>query len=155
MVDNLELMRELSRNTPSKIILIVLDGLGGLPHPETGRSELETARIPNLDRLAAKSICGLADPVSPGITPGSAPGHLSLFGYDPMQCNIGRGVLETVGIDFDLEAGDVATRGNFCTVDKNGIIRDELVGTQNESTLTAAIKRLLAQEETPPSVPAP
>ncbi|MFC1961749.1 2,3-bisphosphoglycerate-independent phosphoglycerate mutase [Chloroflexota bacterium] len=128
MTDNLELMKKLSHESPSKIILLVLDGLGGLPDPKTGKSELETARIPNLDQLATKSICGLADPVSPGITPGSAPGHLALFGYDPIRCNIGRGVLETVGIDFDLQSGDVAARGNFCTVDEKGIISDRRAG---------------------------
>ncbi|MFH1652147.1 MAG: 2,3-bisphosphoglycerate-independent phosphoglycerate mutase [Chloroflexota bacterium] len=133
---NLELMRELSRSTPSKIVLIVLDGLGGLPDPETGKSEMETARTPNLDRLAAEGICGLSDPVSPGITPGSAPGHLALFGYDPVRGNVGRGVLETVGIDFDLKAGDVAARGNFCTVDAQGIITDRRAGriTTDRST---------------------
>jgi len=105
-----------------------MDGLGGLPDTETGKSEMETARTPNLDQLASGGICGLSDPVSPGITPGSAPGHLALFGYDPVHGNVGRGVLETVGIDFDLKAGDVAARGNFCTVDARGIITDRRAG---------------------------
>jgi 2,3-bisphosphoglycerate-independent phosphoglycerate mutase len=127
-MDNLELMRELSISTPSKIVMVVIDGLGGLPDPKTGKTELETARLPNLDALAAQGICGLADPVAPGITPGSGPGHLALFGYDPIACNIGRGVLEAVGIDVELGPGDVAARGNFCTVDENGIITDRRAG---------------------------
>jgi len=125
---SLDLIREISRTSPAKIILLVIDGLGGLPHPETGKTELETASTPNLDRLAVKSVCGLIDPVSSGITPGSAPAHLALFGYDPINCNVGRGVLETMGIDFDLEPGDVAARGNFCTVDKASLITDRRAG---------------------------
>ena len=109
-------------------MLLVIDGLGGLPNPETGKTELETANTPNLDLMAAKSICGLIDPVSPGITPGSAPGHLSLFGYDPVSFNIGRGVLEAMGIDFDLQLGDIAVRGNFCTVDEAGHVIDRRAG---------------------------
>jgi 2,3-bisphosphoglycerate-independent phosphoglycerate mutase len=123
-----ELMKELSITSPSKIVMLVIDGLGGLPDPKTGQTELETARIPNLDALAAGSICGLADPVAPGITPGSGPGHLALFGYDPISCNIGRGALEAVGIDIELQAGDVAARGNFCTIDGKGIITDRRAG---------------------------
>ena len=122
------LMRDLSRATPSKIILLVVDGIGGLPHPETGRTELETARTPHLDALATRGVCGLADPVGRGITPGSAPGHAALFGYDPLTSAIGRGVLEAVGIDFDLEPEDVAVRGNFCTVDSAGLVTDRRAG---------------------------
>jgi 2,3-bisphosphoglycerate-independent phosphoglycerate mutase len=127
-MNSLELMRELSIKTPSKIVMLVADGLGGLPDPKTGCTELESARTPNLDALAAGGICGLADPVAPGITPGSGPGHLALFGYDPINCNIGRGVLEAVGIDIPLEPGDVAARGNFCTIDEKGIITDRRAG---------------------------
>ena len=125
---NFELIRGIARPSPSKIILLVLDGLGGLPNPHTGRTELETADTPNLDRLVAKGVCGLADIVSPGITPGSAPGHLALFGYDPLGFIIGRGVLEAVGIDFSLEPGDVAARGNFGTVDKTDLVTDRRAG---------------------------
>jgi len=128
MINNLELMKELSRPSPTKIVLVVIDGLGGLPNPATGKTELETASTPNLDQLAARGICGLADPVGYGITPGSAPGHLALFGYDPVSCIIGRGILEAVGIDFDLQPGDVAARGNFGTVDKMGLITDRRAG---------------------------
>jgi len=119
---------DICQSTPSKIIMLVVDGLGGAPHPETGKSELEVARTPNLDKLAARSACGLTTPVLPGITPGSGPGHLSLFGYDPVKYLIGRGVLEALGIDVDLRDGDVAARGNFCTVDGQGKLVDRRAG---------------------------
>ena len=125
---SLEIIKEIAQPSPSKIVLVVVDGLGGLPEPETGKTELETAKTPNLDRLAAGGICGLTDPVAPGITPGSAPGHLALFGYDPVRFNIGRGILEAVGINFNLRPGDVAARGNFCTVDENGLVIDRRAG---------------------------
>ena len=124
---NLELMRELSVATPSKIVMLVADGLGGLPGPD-GLSELETAHLPNLHQLAAESITGLIQHVPAGLTPGSGPGHLALFGYDPLVFNIGRGVLEALGIDFDLQPGDLAARGNFCTVDDAGKITDRRAG---------------------------
>lgn len=127
-MDSLELIRGLARPSPSKIVLLVIDGLGGLPHPRTGKTELETAKTPNLDKLAAAGVCGLIDPISPGITPGSTPGHLALFGYDPLKFNIGRGVVEAMGIDFDLKLGDIAARGNFCTVDEKGLITDRRAG---------------------------
>ena len=127
-MDKLELIREISRASATKIVLLVIDGLGGLPNPETGKTELETAHTPNLDVLAAKGICGLSEPISTGITPGSAPGHLALFGYDPVGYTIGRGVLEAMGIDLDLKPGDIAARGNFCTIDKGGLITDRRAG---------------------------
>ena len=127
-MDSLELIRGLSHPSPSKIVLLVIDGLGGLPHPGTGKTELEAANTPNLDKLAVSGICGLVDPVSPGITPGSTPGHLALFGYDPVKFNMGRGVVEAMGIDFDLKTEDIAARGNFCTVDKDGLIADRRAG---------------------------
>ncbi len=124
----LDKIMKIARVSATKIVLLVIDGLGGLPNPDTGKTELETAYTPNLDALAANSICGLADPVSPGITPGSIPGHLALFGYNPISFNIGRGVAEALGIDFDLEPEDIAARGNFCTVNKAGLVTDRRAG---------------------------
>jgi 2,3-bisphosphoglycerate-independent phosphoglycerate mutase len=127
-MNQLELMQELSIKNNTKIVLLVLDGVGGAPMEPGGPTELEAARTPNLDALAARSSCGMSVAVAPGITPGSGPGHLSLFGYDPLQYEIGRGVLEALGIGFDLQPADVAARGNFCTVDANGLITDRRAG---------------------------
>jgi len=123
-----DVMKRLSEKTDSKIVMLVIDGLGGLPDEKTGKTELEAARTPNLDKLAQQGICGLIDPVAPGITPGSAPGHLALFGYEPTSCLIGRGVLEALGIDYELRPGDIVARGNFCTVDIEGNIIDRRAG---------------------------
>ena len=127
MID-LEALRDSYTTTPSRIVMLVVDGLGGLPHPDTRRSELETARTPNLDRLAQESACGLTIPVLPGVAPGSGPGHLALFGYDPLKYLIGRGVLEALGIEVELRPGDVSARGNFCTVDSGGLLVDRRAG---------------------------
>ena len=127
MID-LEQLRDCYVSTPSKIVLLVVDGLGGLAHPDTGRSELETANLPNLDAMARESACGLTTPVLPGVAPGSGPGHLALFGYDPLKYIIGRGALEALGIEVELLPGDVAARGNFCTVDESGSLVDRRAG---------------------------
>ena len=127
-MNQIQLMKELAIQNESKIVLLVLDGLGGVPMEPGGPTELEAAHTPNLDALAARSACGLSVPVSPGVTPGSGPGHLALFGYDPLQYEIGRGVLEALGIGFDLQPNDVAARGNFCTVDAAGLITDRRAG---------------------------
>ncbi len=121
-------MRKLAQVTPSKIVLAVIDGVGGLPHHETGKTELETAHRPNLNRVASEGICGLAYSVSPGITPGSAPGHMSLFGYDPLTYGLGRGIVEALGLEVEVNPGDVVARGNFCTIDENGRILDRRAG---------------------------
>src|SRR6185436_16982696 len=121
---DLDLIHSLIVPGTTKIDLLSSDGLGGFPHPSTGLSELEMARIPNLDALAWRGACGLLRHVAPGITPGSGPGDLGLFGYEPLRYPVGRGVLEALGIVFDLRQGDVAARGNFCTVDAAGRITD-------------------------------
>lgn len=119
---------ELAWEKGGKIVYILLDGVGGLPDPDRGRTELQVARTPNFDAIAKASSCGLLEIVGPGITPGSGPGHLSLFGYDPLKYNIGRGVLSALGIDFDLQENDVAARVNFATIDKNGNLTDRRAG---------------------------
>jgi 2,3-bisphosphoglycerate-independent phosphoglycerate mutase len=122
------MMQELSKTSPSKIILLVIDGLGGLPRDKTGKTELETAYTPNMDNMAFDGNCGLLQTVGVGITPGSAPGHLGLFGYDPLVFTIGRGILETLGMDFALKPGDIAARGNFCSLNDSGMISDRRAG---------------------------
>ncbi|HEU4759494.1 MAG TPA: 2,3-bisphosphoglycerate-independent phosphoglycerate mutase [Dehalococcoidia bacterium] len=142
---DLDLARQLAQENGSKIVLFVMDGLGGLPHPDTGRTELESAYTTHLDMLARESACGFTLPVAPGVTPGSGPGHLALFGYDPLKYNIGRGALEAVGIDFDLRPDDVAARGNFCTVDEQGRITDRRAGridTERCAELCAALRQV-------------
>src|SRR5262245_57659941 len=122
------LIRDLREPNSTKIVLVVADGLGGLPQEMGGKTELETARTPNLDACAREGVCGLSIPVLPGITPGSGPGHLGLFGYDPLKYRIGRGILEALGIQFEVGPRDVAVRGNFCTVDDAGLITDRRAG---------------------------
>jgi len=119
------ILRELTEQNAAKIVLLVADGLGGVPHD--GRTELEAADIPCLNKLASESECGLTDPIARGITPGSGPSHLALFGYDPLQYEIGRGVLEALGVGLSMTARDVAARANFATLDK-GIIVDRRAG---------------------------
>jgi len=125
---DLDFINKLIKPAKTKIVMIVMDGLGGHPIQEKGDTELEKAYTPNLDSLASKSICGLQLPIGSGITPGSGPGHLGIFGYDPINYQVGRGVLAATGIDFKLEPNDVAARGNFCTVDQNGIVNDRRAG---------------------------
>ncbi len=122
------LTRDLNLDNGSKIVMLVADGLGGLPMTPGGLTELETAKTPNLDALAARGVQGASIPVKPGIAPGSGPGHLGLFGYDPMKYLIGRGALEATGIGFELQEGDVAIRCNFCTIDAQGRITDRRAG---------------------------
>ena len=138
-----ELTRELQIPANTKIVQLVLDGLGGLPRQSDGKTELEAADTPNLDGLAARAQLGLAVPVRPGVTPGSGPAHLSLFGYDPLKFDVGRGVLSALGIGFDLHPEDVAARGNFCTIDDDGLITDRRAGripTEFSQKLTALLR---------------
>lgn len=122
------ILKELLHPNKRKIVLLVIDGLGGLPLEKGGKTELETARTPHLDALAAQAECGLHLPVGYGITPGSAPGHLALFGYQPTDYPVGRGVVAAMGIAFPMQAGDVAARLNFATRDENGRIIDRRAG---------------------------
>jgi 2,3-bisphosphoglycerate-independent phosphoglycerate mutase len=129
MVDDMipeDVLQSLVIQTESKLLLVVIDGLGGLP--VRGKTELEAAKHPHLDRLTAKSVCGLIDPISYGITPGSGPSHLALFGYDPFQYEIGRGVMEALGIGLTLTKDDLTARGNFATIDQQGVIVDRRAG---------------------------
>lgn len=125
---DLELIQSLQRNAKTKIVLLVIDGLGGLPLELDGLTELEAAKTPNLDRLAAEGTLGQITPIRHGITPGSGPAHLALFGYDPLIYEVGRGVLEATGVGMHVAVGDVAARGNFCTVNKQGKITDRRAG---------------------------
>lgn len=125
---NFDLMRRLTEDKGGKILLLVMDGLGGLPMTPGGMTELEAAHTPNLDRLAKEGSTGLSIPVARGVAPGSGPAHLALFGYDPLIYDIGRGVLEAIGIGLEVGRGDVAVRGNFCTIDANGLITDRRAG---------------------------
>ncbi len=118
------LYRSLINPGQTKIVMLILDGLGGLPRVPGGKTELETALTPNLDSLARQSALGMTIPVASGVTPGSGPGHLALFGYDPIQYEIGRGAMEALGIDFELRPEDLAARGNFCSLNPKGLITD-------------------------------
>lgn len=124
-----DLVSELALDHGGKILLAVMDGVGDISVPQLkGRTPLEAAATPNMDRLASRSALGLHIPVARGITPGSGPGHLGLFGYDPVECLVGRGALAALGIGFQLNHGDLAARINFCTIDGNGIVTDRRAG---------------------------
>jgi 2,3-bisphosphoglycerate-independent phosphoglycerate mutase len=127
----------------TKIVLLVLDGLGDLPHPGFGgKTPLEAARTPNLDALTPSSALARLLPVEPGVTPGSGPGHLGLFGYDPIETVVGRGVLEALGAGMELKAGDVAARANFCTLDGAGVVADRRAGRIPTETCAALVEKL-------------
>ena len=138
----LSLLRHLKKASDSKILMVVLDGLGGMPLKPTGLTELEMANTPHLDALVFRGICGLHQPVGTGITPGSGPGHLALFGYDPLKYPVGRGVLGALGIGFDLKPDDVAARGNFCSVDDRGNITDRRAGRISTEECETLCRRL-------------
>ena len=125
---NSQLLNDLVIPAQTKLVMLIMDGLGGLPCEPGGKTELETAYTPNLDALASISSLGLTIPVAPGITPGSGPGHLAIFGYDPLQYKIGRGAMEALGIGFEMGPEDLAARGNFCSVDSEGLITDRRAG---------------------------
>jgi len=143
---------DLVEPTGGRIVLIVMDGLGGLPNPETGLTELETANTPNLDRLALRSALGMHKPAGTGVTPGSGPGHLALFGYDPIRWNIGRGVLSALGVGFGLQHGDLATRLNFATRDAEGRIIDRRAGRPSDEENRRLVAKLREHFRAPEGV---
>ncbi len=143
-------LKEIHKRTPSKILLVVLDGVGGLPREPGGPTELAAARTPNLDRLAAESALGLFTPVAPGIAPGSGPGHLAIFGYDPLKYRVGRGVLSALGLGVPLGPEDVAVRGNFATLNPDGTVKDRRAGrppTEENRRVLAKLKAAISTIE--------
>lgn len=139
----MDLISKLAVPGSSKLVLLVFDGLGGLDNAGRGTA-LEAAKVPNLDQLAAESVTGFQIPVAQGVTPGSGPAHLSLFGYDPLRFQIGRGVLEALGVDFHLQPGDVPARINFCTLDGEGKISDRRAGRIPSEEGERVIEKLAA-----------
>jgi 2,3-bisphosphoglycerate-independent phosphoglycerate mutase len=139
---NPDFIEKLVVKNDTKIVFLIMDGLGGLPMGEGGQTELETARTPNLDALAKKSVCGLLDPIGYGVTPGSGPAHFALFGYDPIQNNIGRGILEGAGIDFPMTDRDLLIRINFATIDANGNVVDRRAGRIDNETNRRICRKL-------------
>src|SRR5512139_3618988 len=136
-----EFIKQLMVPAQTKIALVIMDGLGGLPLEPGGKTELETGATPNLDALAERSALGLTVRVGPGIKPGSGPGHLAIFGYDPIEYEIGRGALEALGVDFELGPNDVAARGNFCSLDEAGLLTDRRAG-RIETDLSIELAKL-------------
>jgi 2,3-bisphosphoglycerate-independent phosphoglycerate mutase len=134
----------------TRILLCILDGLGDIPGPGKTQTPLEAARTPNLDRLAGLGTTGLFDPVAAGVTPGSGPGHLALFGYNPAEYQVGRGVLSALGVDFDLQPGDVAARFNFCSLDDAGLITDRRAG-RIATEINRKLVARLREEVSPPA----
>lgn len=141
-MSNLELFKTLSIKNDKKIVFLVIDGLSGTIHPKYGKTELDLSKHPNLDKFARNSLCGLAIPVDYGITPGSGPGHLALFGYDPVRYLIGRGVLEVLGLGMKMTPFDLAFRGNFATISKEGIILDRRAGRISTEETKRLINKL-------------
>jgi 2,3-bisphosphoglycerate-independent phosphoglycerate mutase len=137
-----ETIESLVQPASTRIVFYIADGVGGVTDPERGRSELEAASLPNLDALARRSSVGLMEPVGPGITPGSGPGHLGLFGYDPIKVQIGRGVLAALGIGFDLRHGDIAARVNFCNLDTDGNVTDRRAGRIDDASAREVVDEI-------------
>lgn len=135
-------LKSLVEPNKSKIVMLVMDGLGGLPLTPGGKTELETAHTPNMDRLAAEGMLGEHLPIGYGITPGSGPAHFSIFGYDPVKVEVGRGVLEAFGVGMLVRKGEVAARGNFCTIDAQGLISDRRAGRISSEDAEPIVERL-------------
>jgi len=142
VIQQLDLMRQLHRSAGGRIVLLVMDGLGGMPMQAGGPTELEAAHSPNMDRLAMEGCLGQIVSVAPGVSPGSGPAHLALFGFDPLVFQIGRGVLEATGVGLQIGPGDVAARGNFCTLDRQGRIRDRRAGRIPSEQAAPLVDRL-------------
>jgi 2,3-bisphosphoglycerate-independent phosphoglycerate mutase len=140
---DLKIIQELAQPTASKIVMVVLDGIGGLPQQAGGPTELAAAQTPNLDQLAAQSALGLLTPVYPGLAPGSGPGHLALFGYDPFKYLVGRGALSAIGIGADFKDGDIGVRGNFATLGA-GLIKDRRAGRPSDTENRRIVAKLSA-----------
>lgn len=138
----IEYIPSLLRPEKTKIVMMVMDGLGGLPIEPGGPTELEAAKTPNMDQLAKEGVLGQTIPIRPGVTPGSGPAHLALFGYDPLVFEIGRGTLEAVGVGLEVRKGDVAARGNFCTLDSEGKIIDRRAGRIPTSEALPIVEKL-------------
>lgn len=136
------LYQKLIQSADSKIVMLIMDGLGGLSREPGGKSELESAHRPHLNQLAARSALGLSIPIDYGITTGSGPGHVALFGYDPVANEIGRGALEALGVDFELFPGDVAARGNFCVLDDKDLLVDRRAGRLSNADCFPLIEKL-------------
>ncbi len=137
-----DVLQSLLQPNHTKIVLLVLDGLGGMPMGPVGPTELEYAHTVNMDALAADGVLGLHIPLGPGLTPGSGPAHLALFGYDPFRYNIGRGALAAAGVGLDLQPGDVVARGNFATLDDQGRIVDRRAGRITSEEAAPLVERL-------------
>jgi len=136
----------------SKIVFLIMDGLGGLPDPISGLTELETAHTPHLDDLAGRSVCGLLDPIGYGITPGSGPAHFSLFGYDPIANTVGRGLLSAAGVDFPMTDRDLFMRVNFATLDGDGRVTDRRAGRITTETNQRLCRKLKEQVRPPEGI---
>lgn len=143
-----KILPEIISENNQKIVFLIMDGLGGAPGPD-GKTELESAKKPFLDELASKGETGLLDPIYPGVTPGSGPAHLALFGYDPVEFNVGRGILSALGVDFPLTPRDVAMRVNFVTLDANGIITDRRAGRIPTEVNQKLVKKILENVKVP------
>ena len=139
---NPELIDTLIIENNTKIVFLILDGIGGLPMPGGDKTELEIADTPNLDHLVKKSTCGLLDPIGHGITPGSGPAHFALFGYDPVKNNVGRGILSAAGINFPMTERDLFMRVNFATIDGSGLVIDRRAGRIDDETNKRLCRKL-------------
>jgi 2,3-bisphosphoglycerate-independent phosphoglycerate mutase len=138
----------LIQSADTKILLVVMDGLGGYADADHG-TELEAATTPHLDQLVREGTAGMFEPVGPGITPGSGPGHLGLFGYDPEQFELGRGALSAAGLDFELRVGDVAARGNLATLGPDGTLTDRRAGRIPDAEARVIVDKLQAGVSVP------